>query len=85
MADKDARIQLRVPRDRWAKGLNQARSEGTTLAEVMRDLLDDYLADRPLAEELKRAIKRLNAIQKRLELADEGWVITGKQPLSKRD
>jgi division protein CdvB (Snf7/Vps24/ESCRT-III family) len=71
MADtKTARIQLRVDRDRWARALNQARSEGTTLAEVMRDLLDDYLADRPAAEDLKRAIKRLNAIQKRLQLAE---------------
>jgi hypothetical protein len=85
MADKDARIQVRVNRARWALALNKARSENTTLAEVMRDLLDDYLADRPVAEELKRAIKRLNAIHKRLELADEGWVRTGKKPLSKKD
>ena len=69
--NKDQRIQIRVDRQRWARALNQARGEGTTLAEVMRDLLDDYLADRPLAEELKRAIKRLNAIQKRLELGGE--------------
>lgn len=71
MADKDARIQIRVDRNRWARALNQARSEGTTLAEVMRDLLDDYLADRPAAEDLQRAIKRLNAVHKRLELGGE--------------
>lgn len=72
MADsKTARIQLRVDANRWARALDKARSEGYPLAEVMRDLLDDYLADRPLADELKRAIKRLNAIHKRLELGGE--------------
>jgi len=86
MADnKLARIQIRVDRQQHARGLDKARSENTTLAQVMRDLLDDYLEDRPVSEDLRRAIKRLNAIHKRLALGDEGWVLNGKQPLHKTD
>jgi antitoxin component of RelBE/YafQ-DinJ toxin-antitoxin module len=73
MADnKKVRSFTRVDDELWDRAMAKARSEGTTLSEVVRDLLADYADDRPLEDDLRRAIKRLNAIHKRLKLAGGG-------------
>jgi hypothetical protein len=66
---------VRVGDPLWDRALNKTRHEGTTVAAVMRDALADYVEDRPIADELKRIIKRLNGINKRL--GGEGIVLSG--------
>jgi antitoxin component of RelBE/YafQ-DinJ toxin-antitoxin module len=63
---------IRVDDQLWAAAMCKAHSEGVTLSEVMRGLLADYADERPVADDLRRAIKRLNVIHKRLKVCDEG-------------
>jgi hypothetical protein len=69
--NKKVRSFTRIDDQLWDKAKNKAEQEGTTVSAVVRDALADYVEDRTLAEDLRRAIKRLNAIHKRLALGGE--------------
>ena len=62
------RREIRIGDDLWEAAKAKTHAEGTTVSELVRNFLIDYVGDnQPVATELGRVVRRLNEIQKRLE------------------
>lgn len=58
--------------DVWERALKKAHAEGTDLAKVIREFLDDYVNEDASAEdELRRIIQRLIILHGRIKIGDE--------------
>jgi hypothetical protein len=61
------RREIRIDEDLWNAAKTQAHSEGVGVSELVRNWLEDYVADAaPVHTELSRIIRRLAKIHKRL-------------------